>query len=489
MSAATDHVDADESAGVDQRMRAVLAAQRRAFHAELPVSSATRIDRLERAIALLVDHGERLVDAMAEDFGHRSRDMSRVTDIMGSIKPLKHAKKHVARWMKPERRRPEFPMGLFGARAEVQWQPKGSVGVISPWNFPVTLTFTPLAGIFAAGNRVMIKPSEFTPATSALFAELFASAYDEDEVAVFTGGAEVGRAFSALPFDHMLFTGATAIGRHVMRAAADNLVPVTLELGGKSPVIIGAGADRAQAAERIVMGKMMNAGQICLAPDYLLLPASQVDDYVADIRRVTARMYPTLRDNPDYTSVLGERHAARLDEWLADAREHGASVVEVNPAGETFDARDGVHVMPLTLLLDVHDRMQVMRDEIFGPLLPIVTYRDIDEAIDFVNARPRPLGLYYFGRDDAERQRVLARTVSGGVTVNDVIWHVGQEDLPFGGIGPSGMGVYHGVDGFREFSHAKSVFRQSRFNLAKLAGLQPPYGDRLKATLKREIRK
>lgn len=474
---------------VEQQMHAVLERQRRAFHAELPVPAAVRIDRLERAIALLVDHGERLVDAMVADYGHRSRDMSRVTDIMGSIKPLKHAKRHLARWMKPEKRRPEFPMGLFGARAEVQWQPKGSVGLISPWNFPVTLTFTPLAGIFAAGNRVMIKPSEYTPATSVLIAELCASAYDEEEVAVFTGGPEVGRAFAALPFDHLLFTGATSVGRHVMRAAAEHLVPVTLELGGKSPVIVGASADRAQAAARIVVGKMMNAGQICLAPDYLLLPEVQVDHYVHEITRAAGAMYPMLRDNPDATSVLGERHATRLASWLDDARGRGASVVEINPADEDFAAQQGTHKMPLTLLFGVDDSMQVMTDEIFGPLLPIVTYRDIDDAIAYVNARPRPLGLYYFGRDAAERDRVLARTVSGGVTVNDVIWHVGQEDLPFGGIGPSGMGVYHGVDGFREFSHAKSVFRQSRFDLARLAGLVPPYGKRLQSTLKREIRK
>jgi coniferyl-aldehyde dehydrogenase len=426
---------------------------------------------------------------MASDFGHRSRDMSRVTDIMGSVKPLKFARDHVRRWMKPEKRKPEFPMGLFGARAYVRYQPKGVVGLISPWNFPVTLTFTPLAGIFSAGNRTMIKPSEFTPATSELFRQLFAAAYDETEVAVFTGGPETGQAFSGLPFDHLIFTGATSIGRHVMRAAAENLVPVTLELGGKSPVIVGRSADLPRTAERIVLGKMMNAGQICLAPDYVFVPEEKRDAFVEAIERATAAMYPTLRDNRDYCSIINERHAERLRGYVAEARERGARVVEINPAGEDFAAQESTHKLPLSLVVDPAEDLAVMQDEIFGPVMPIKTYGDVEEAIDYVNAHPRPLGLYYFGTDEDEERRVVSRTSSGGVTVNDVIWHVGQEDLPFGGIGPSGMGRYHGREGFLEFSHARSVFRQSRFDLAGLAGLKPPYGKRLAATLKREIRK
>lgn len=469
-------------------MRETLERQRAAVAAALPVPAERRIDRLRRAVALLVDHGERLVEAMDADFAGRSRDMSRVTDIMGSVKPLKHAAASVRRWMKPERRKPEFPMGLFGARAHVEYQPKGVVGVISPWNFPVTLTFTPLAGIFAAGNAVMIKPSEYTPATSEVMAELFSASFDEDEVAVFTGGPEVGEAFSPLPFDHLLFTGATSIARHVMRAASENLVPLTLELGGKSPVIIGADADLDTAAERLVIGKMMNAGQICLAPDYVLVPRARRDALVERIAARAAELYPTIAENPDYTSVIHERHVRRLQGYLAEAREAGTSIREVNPAAEPLDGSSGRR-LPLTLLVEPDPSLAVMQDEIFGPLLPVLGYDTLDDAIEFINARPRPLGLYFFGEDRAETRRVLERTVSGGVTLNDVIWHVGQEDLPFGGIGPSGMGVYHGIDGFREFSHAKSVFRQSRFNLAKLAGLRPPYGARLRATLRREIRK
>jgi coniferyl-aldehyde dehydrogenase len=488
MSAVTEPAGATPRASdAGQLMQAALNAQRRTFLSELPVPARVRVDRLQRAIALLVDHGERLVDAMDADFGHRSKDMSRVTDVMSSIKPLKHAVKHVGKWMQPERRKVDFPMNLFGARAWIEFQPKGVVGVISPWNFPVNLTFTPLAGILAAGNRAMIKPSEYTPATSALMQELFAGAFDATEIAVFTGGPDVGAAFSALPFDHLLFTGATSVAHHVMRAAAENLVPVTLELGGKSPVIVSRSAALDEAADRIAMGKLMNAGQICLAPDHVFVPRDRQTEFVGAVKRATGEMYPTIAGNPDYTAVINDRHAARLRGYVDEARQRGVEVIEVMQTPENLAPED--RRMPLTLLLDPPDDLAVMQDEIFGPLLPVLSYDDVGDVIDRINARPRPLGLYYFGRDADEQAHVLANTHSGGVTLNDVVWHVAQEDLPFGGVGPSGMGAYHGSDGFREFSHTKSVFRQARVNLAKLAGMRPPYGDRLKSTLKREIRK
>ncbi|HSG88493.1 MAG TPA: coniferyl aldehyde dehydrogenase [Pseudomonadales bacterium] len=471
-----------------EAMLEILARQRASYLAEGAVPQAVRIDRIDRAIGMLVDNADRFAEAMREDFGHRSVHQSMFTDIAGSIGPLKHAKKHLGKWMRPEKRKAEMPFRLFGAGARIEHQPLGVVGVISPWNFPVQLTFAPLAGIFAAGNRVMIKPSEYTPLTSELMRELFAAAYDETEVAVTTGGPDTGAAFAGLPFDHLLFTGATSVARHVMRAAAENLVPVTLELGGKSPVIIGRSADLQLTTDRLMMGKMLNAGQICLAPDYVMVPSERVDEFVESSRRSVARMFPTLLDNPDYTSVVDQRHYDRLHGYLDDAREKGANLVEMNPAGEDFRQQPH-HKIPPTLILDPSDEMKVMQDEIFGPLLPVKRYDSVDETIDFVNERDRPLGLYYFGKDDAEQRQVLDRTTSGGVTVNDVIMHVAQEDLPFGGVGPSGMGSYHGRDGFQTFSHRKSVYTQTKFDLAKLAGIAPPWTDKFMSMLRGQIKR
>lgn len=479
----------DTDTDIRERMLSVLDHQRRSYLAEGEVTAETRIDRLKRAIAILEKHGGKLCEAMDEDFGHRSLQQSKMTDIDGSIGPLKHAIKHVRSWMKAERRSVMFPLGLFGSRGRVEYQPLGVVGCISPWNFPVNLTFMPLAGMFAAGNRVMVKPSEFTERTSALMAELAGRYFDETELAFFLGGAEVGKAFSSLPFDHLKFTGATEVGRHVMAAAAKNLTPVTLELGGKSPVIISKTADVQQAAENVMLGKLMNAGQICLAPDYLLVHESQREALLQAMQQVAVDMYPKILANDEYTSVINERNRDRLQGYVADAREKGARVVEINPAGEDFAHQQGSHKIPPVFIEDVRDDMAVMQHEIFGPLLPMMTYRDIGEAIDYVNDHPRPLALYYFGSDADEEREVLQRTTSGGVTLNDVIWHVGHEDLPFGGVGPSGMGAYHGIDGFREFSHRKAVYRQAKVSVAKLIGIRPPYGDTLQKTLKREIKK
>ncbi len=468
-------------------MRALLDAQRKAFMAELPVAAAIRHDRLERALKLLLEHKDGLVKALSDDFGHRSTEMSLVTDIMASVKPIKHAMKHLQSWMRPEKRSLDFPLGLLGAKAHIEYQPKGVVGIIAPWNFPVNLTFSPLAGVLAAGNRALIKPSEFTPATSELMRTAFRQHFDETEIAVVTGGPEVGRAFSELPFDHLIFTGATSIGRHVMAAAAKNLVPVTLELGGKSPTILGRSADLAQATERVAMGKLMNAGQICLAPDYLLVPQENVQAVVAGLQAATARMYPTLLANDDYTSVISKRHRDRLEAHIADAREKGAEILEINPGNEDF-SKQNTNKMPLTLIRNPTDEMTVMQEEIFGPVLPIKTYDQVDEAIAYINAHDRPLGLYWFGTDAAEERRVLDRTISGGVTLNDVLFHVSAEDLPFGGIGPAGMGSYHGADGFKTFSHAKSIYKQPKMDLAGLAGFKPPYGEKTRKALAREIK-
>jgi coniferyl-aldehyde dehydrogenase len=480
-------IAADALARDTAAMQALLEKQRAAFTAELPVSAALRKDRLQRAIKLVLEHKDGFVKALSDDFGHRSAEMSLVTDIMASVKPLKHSLKHVDEWMAPERRKLDFPLGLLGAKAVVEWQPKGVVGIISPWNFPVNLTFAPLANILAAGNRAMIKPSEFTPATSELMARAIAQYFDEAEVAVITGGPEVGKAFSELAFDHLIFTGATSIARHVMAAAAKNLVPLTLELGGKSPTILSRSADVAAATERVAMGKMMNAGQICLAPDYMLVPAEREAEVVEGLKAATAKMYPTLLANDDYTSVISRRHRDRLEAHIADARAKGADIVEVNPANEDF-SKQNTNKMPLTLIRNPTDEMTVMQEEIFGPVLPIKSYDKVEEAIAYVNRKERPLGLYWFGTDGQEERKVLDRTISGGVTVNDVIFHVSAEDLPFGGIGPAGMGNYHGHDGFKEFSHPKSIYRQPRMDLAGLAGFKPPYGEKTRKALARELK-
>lgn len=467
-------------------MKDILSAQRDSFMAALPEPISVRKDRLKRAAAMIRDHADRFCDALSEDFGHRSREQSMITDIGGSISPINHALKNLEKWARPEKRPVQFPLGLLGAKAWVEYQPKGVVGVIAPWNFPVNLVMSPLAGVFAAGNRAMVKTSEYTPVTAALFEEIVGRYFDPTELAFVSGGPDVGQAFAELPFDHLIFTGATGIGRHILHAAADNLTPVTLELGGKSPVIVGKGADLKQVSERVAVGKMLNAGQICLAPDYLLVPSAQESAVVDGIRTAASAMYPTLLSNPDYTSVVNDRHYERLNQWVEDARAKGATVEVVNPAGEDFGSTNS-RKMPLHIVRDVTDDMTLMQEEIFGPILPVRRYDGIDAAIGEVNRRDRPLGLYYFGKDEAERRRVLDRTISGGVTIDDVIFHVSMEDLPFGGVGPSGMGSYHGLDGFRTFSHAKAVYQQSKLDVAKIAGLKPPYGDATRKAVARQM--
>ncbi|MCA0977439.1 coniferyl aldehyde dehydrogenase [Qipengyuania flava] len=461
----------------DQRtaMEDMLRKQRAVATRSRPEDLSARKDRLGRAIKMLKDHANDFGKVMSADFGNRSPKQSMITDITSTVNFGKYCLKHIDKWTRPEKRSVQFPLGLLGAKAEVRYEPKGVVGILSPWNFPVNLTFGPLMQVFAAGNRAMIKPSEFTPKTSLMMKELVEEYFSPDECAVFTGGADVAAAFSELPFDHLVFTGSTATGRKVMESAAKNLVPLTLELGGKSPVLLGESADFSTAGERIALGKMMNAGQICLAPDYLYVPESRQDEAIHGVWQATATMYPSLLENEDYASLVSDRHFDRLQEMVADARDKGAEIIEVNPANEDFSSSNA-RKMPLTILKGVTEDMKAMKEEIFGPVLPVKTYAHIDEAIDYVNEHDRPLGLYYFGKDSTEREQVLTRTISGGVTVNDVVFHVSMDDLPFGGIGPSGMGSYHGVEGFREFSHARSIYTQPKIDVAKLGGLKPPYG-------------
>ena len=462
-----------------QNMHRVLELQKNLNIKEGAPDIKLRTDRLDRIILMVTKNEKAIISALQEDFGNRDPVMSAVTEVASVVGPMEHAKKNLKKWMKTEKRKAAIaPLGsalsLLGAKAEIRYQPKGVVGAISPWNFPLNLALAPLSGILAAGNRVMLKPSELTPASSEITRSMVQEYFDESEIAVFTGDPEVGAAFSGLAFDHLIFTGGTAIAKHVMKAASENLVPLTLELGGKSPVIVGKSSNIQETAQRVMQGKTMNAGQICLAPDYALVPEESVDEFVKATVDVTSKMYPNMKDNEDFTSIINQKHYDRIQGYLADAKEKGAEVIEINPSNEDFTQQPH-HKIPPTLVLNPTDDMQIMQEEIFGPVLPIKTYNDVSETVDYINSKDRPLGLYYFGEDSKEKDYVLNNTTSGGVTVNDVISHIQMEDLPFGGVGPSGMGSYHGHDGFKEFSHAKAVYKQTRINLMKFAGLVPPY--------------
>lgn len=465
----------------------ILEKQKKAHLREGPLSVETRKEWIDRCIALLIKYQNEIAEAISEDFGHRSTESSLLADVAGSIGSLKSAKENIKKWVKPEKRKvtPSI-LGLLGAKLRLEYQPLGTVGVISPWNFPVTLTFGPLGSIFAAGNRAMIKPSEFTPKTSELMKKMFEEAFSEEEVAVFTGGPDLGEAFSSLPFDHLLFTGATSIAKHVMRAASENLVPVTLELGGKSPVIISKKSNFDVSVNRVMAGKTMNAGQICLAPDYVFIPKDKKEEFISQSKKVVTDMYPSLKDNPDYTSVINQRHYDRLQGYVEEAKEKGFEVIEINPSNEDF-SQQAHHKIPPTLIVDPDDSLSVMKEEIFGPILSVKTYDSIKDTVDYINSKDRPLGLYYFGDDKEEMQNVLENTTSGGVTINDVVFHVGQDNAPFGGVGPSGTGSYHGVEGFKNFSHTKTIYTQSKFD--GLFGLfRPPFGSKAKSAIKGQIK-
>ena len=465
----------------------VLEIQKKAHLRDGPLSVETRKDWIDRCIALLIKYQNEIAEVISEDFGHRSTESSLLADVAGSIGSLKSAKENIRKWVKPEKRKvtPSI-LGLLGARLRLEYQPLGTVGVISPWNFPVTLTFGPLGSIFAAGNRAMIKPSEFTPKTSELMKKMFEEAFSQEEVAVFTGGPDLGEAFSSLPFDHLLFTGATSVAKHVMRAASENLVPVTLELGGKSPVIISKKSNFDVSVGRLMAGKTLNAGQICLAPDYVFIPKDKKEDFISQSKKVVTEMYPSLKENPDYTSVINQRHYDRLQGYIEEAKEKGFEVIEINPSNEDF-SQQAHHKIPPTLIVDPDDSLSVMKEEIFGPILSVKTYENIEDTVDYINSKDRPLGLYYFGDDKEEMQNVLENTTSGGVTINDVVFHVGQDNAPFGGVGPSGTGSYHGVEGFKNFSHTKTIYTQSKFD--GLFGLfRPPFGVKSQSAIKSQIK-
>lgn len=475
--------------GAANHIHTILQKQRTAFQREGAVSAQVRQDRIQRIIDLVFDNREQLVASLAEDFGHRSHHQSLMSDIYATLECLKHSKKHLKSWMKSERRSAPFPMNLLGAKARVEYHPKGVVGIIGTWNFPVNTIFAPLGGVFAAGNRAMIKCSEITPKTGELIETLIKKYFDDEELVAINGGPDVGASFSAAPFDHIIFTGATSIGRHILHAAADNLTPVTLELGGKSPVIIADDYDLQEAVERIINGKILNQGQVCLSPDYIFVPKDKLEDFNTRCMDYLGKLYASILDNPDYTSVVNARHFQRLQSYLEDARQLGADIREFNPANEDFSQQQGTHKIPLTLVINPGDELLVSREELFGPVIVVRSYDKLQDCLDYVRARPHPLALYYFGNSKSEQRYILDNSTSGAVTINDVIFHVSCEDLPFGGIGPSGMGNYHGLDGFKTFSHPRAVYTQSKINFQRLGGMIPPYGDKCDKTLKAMIRK
>lgn len=459
-----------DSAG---RMHSVLKQQKAAVRQSPVPDAKMRIDRLRRLLDALASNEARIADAMMSDFGYRSREQSYFAELMTTAKPLRTAIRKTAKWMRPERRSAGFPFNMLGASAAVHYQPLGVVGCVSPWNFPINLSVSPLAGILSAGNRAMLKPSEVTPASAALLEEMISSAFDPSEIAVIQGDAETAKAFVELPFDHLLYTGGEVVAKSIMRSAADNLVPLTLELGGKSPVIVGQGADLENAARKIIFGKIFNAGQICLAPDHVYVRRELLDAFAAALGRAVEEMLPTQRAGKDVVSVVNRRHADRLRNYVTEARAQGAEIVEF-PSSCNTDGPGRENIVPITLILDPDASANIMREEIFGPLLPVVPYDQIEQVTHKIRQGAKPLALYYFGKSRGEMKSVLNNTQSGGVTINDVIMHYTIEDLPFGGVGPSGFGAYHGKSGFTQFSHARAVYKQAAIDVAR--PLRPPYG-------------
>ncbi|NPU90565.1 MAG: coniferyl aldehyde dehydrogenase [Gammaproteobacteria bacterium] len=453
-------------------MEQVFQSQKRAFAAHPMPSAEERIALIKRLKPAIVRHQDNLVAAVNKDFGNRCASETLFAELISLMEAVKYYSKHVSNWMKPQTR--HVPFNMRPARAKLYHQPLGVVGIIVPWNYPYFLALSPMLPALAAGNRVMLKMSEYTPNAAEAMKKMLAEIYTEDQVSVITGEADVGVAFSKLPFDHILFTGSTSVGRHVMTAAAQNLTPVTLELGGKSPVIIHESFPLREAAERISWGKCLNAGQTCVAPDYVMVPRHRLDEFTSTFRDVVSTWYPTVRDNPDFTSVINARQLKRLQGYLQDAENKGAKIVPINPAKEDFE---GSGKLPMTLVLDTTDDMLIEQDEIFGPLMIVRAYDSLDQAIKHVNDRPRPLALYYFDYDAGRADYLLNHTHSGGVCVNDTLTHVALDDLPFGGVGPSGMGHYHGREGFLTFSKSKGVVHKGKVNGAKL--LFPPWNRRI----------
>ena len=458
---------------------ALFAGQRAAVEREPYPDAATRKDRIARALDATIANQQRIIEATAEDFGKRPELTTIAADLLYPVNHLKYALKHVEKWMRPEKRKADFPFNVLGAKAQVFYQPLGVVGIMAPWNLPFALGYAPLAGVLAAGNRALIKPSELTPNTSALMAEITAQAFAPEEVAVVEGGVEVASAFSALPFDHLIFTGGAPVAKHVMRAAAENLTPVTLELGGKGPVVLAPGADVAKLAGKIVSVKLANAGQACIGLDHVWVHRSQLERFVAAVKDKFAQYFPDYANNPDLSYVFLEKQRARLANVVEDAAARGCGIEVLGADGITGLASDPA--FPFVLLVDPPMDSQAMQQEMFGPVLPIIPYDTLEDVAQRIRSGERPLALYFFGGSAAEQDFMLRNTWSGGVTFDDVLLHALTQDLPFGGVGHSGMGRYGGFAGFQTFSNARSVARPAKIDLM---AMEPPYTDKMVNTLR-----
>lgn len=474
-------VEIEEVNAALQHMKSAFDNQKEAYLAQPFPTLEHRKQALNALEKVIRDNLDAIQAAVSKDFGHRSNDETLISEVMGSLKTITYARKHLKKWMKP--RKKPVDITFKPATAKIVPQPLGVVGIMSPWNFPFGLVIKPLVAALAAGNRVMIKPSELTPTVAALLHDLLGKIYKETEVCVVQGGVEVASAFTELPFDHLLFTGSTQNGKRIMAAAASNLTPLTLELGGKSPVIIDKSVDMKNAVKSIATGKILNSGQTCTAPDYLLVPSSQKDEFINTFKETARGMYPDPINNPDFTSIVNDNHYARLQSYLDGAAEAGAEIVDVFP--ETKSCQESRKLLP-TLVVTPAEDTRIMNEEIFGPILIVIPYETIEDAVAFINKRPRPLALYLFGKDKKVEDYVIKNTIAGGVTVNDTLLHYTQESLPFGGVGTSGFGAYHGVAGFETFSHMKPIFKQSRVNGVDL--LRAPYTSKSKWLLKNIIR-
>ena len=468
------------SSTAPEQLSSLLAAQKKAFIEAGPVSVEQRKQRIQRVIELLVRYQQPLVEAMDADFGGRPQGFSLMNDVLGSLASLKYARDHVAHWVQDEPREVFAPYDQLGAKAWVMHQPKGSIGIMGTWNAPLFTLLSPLACVLAAGNRAILKPSEVVPRTAEVLAGAFGELFDTLEVAVVLGDADLAQAFTSQPFDHLVFTGSTAVARSVMRNAAENLVPLTLELGGKSPVIISRSADLAKAAFSIAVAKANNGGQICINPDVVYVPREQLGDFIGALGAAYNELLPTVADNPDVVAVVNARHLQRIESYVQDARQRGARV-ESFP--RELEADPQARRRPLQVVIDPPRDSLIMQEEIFGPALVVLPYDEIDRALADINSRDRPLALYYFGQSEEERRHVLQRTISGGVTINDVMMHAAMHDAPFGGIGASGMGHYHGREGFLEFSHMRTVFKAAAHDPRREWGMLPPYGEHFQATM------
>ncbi|OEY66296.1 coniferyl aldehyde dehydrogenase [Marinobacter sp. X15-166B] len=461
----------------------LLKQHRAATDGQGAVDVETRKRRLQAVIDLLVDHHQELCAAMAADFGGRPIGFSLMNDILGSLGSLKYARDHLEEWMGPEPRQVFTPYDQMGAQAWVQYQPKGTVGIIGTWNAPIFTLFSPLASALSAGNRAVLKPSEVVPETARVLGRIIGECLDPLDVAVITGGVEIGQAFAGMPFDHLVFTGSTQVGKKIMRAAADNLVPVTLELGGKSPAIIGSSADIREAARRLAIAKGTNGGQLCISPDLLYVPEAAREEFLEAFCDTYSTLYPTIEGNPNVVSVVNDQHMARIDGYVAQAQEAGAELVRCPDVPVPTQGRK----RPLSIVINPPLTVDIMREEIFGPALVLLTYSDINHVVAEINSGERPLALYYFGEDEAERTFVLEHTRSGGVTLDDALMHAAMEDAPFGGVGASGMGHYHGREGFAEFSHARTVFRSAPVDPRGEWGLLPPFSDQFAAMMAAQV--